>query len=134
MSERQELIKEFKSAFTNSQRPAWEVYADLVIAREEKLLSDKFTYCAYCGKEFPIEDAGAKEQVLAHIRECPNHPIADYRAEIERLLAGRKAVLERVRKPLADYLNARTHFTADDKSLPFRIIEETVGEIDRALG
>jgi len=50
-----------------------------------ELKNDKFTYCAYCGKEFEIEKEGAVEEVSKHIHECEKHPIADYRKQIASL-------------------------------------------------
>ena len=40
---------------------------------ELEQFSDR-TYCAYCGKDFPLDDRAAT-QVSAHIRECPEHPL-----------------------------------------------------------
>lgn len=45
------------------------------------LKADKTTYCAYCGKEFPVEAEGTVEAVSEHIHNCPLHPIQDYKAE-----------------------------------------------------
>lgn len=60
-----------------------------------KLLSNKFTYCAYCGKEFEIDKKGSVEEVTKHIHECDKHPIADYKAwHISQM----KEVLERVKE------------------------------------
>lgn len=40
LNERERLVKEFKDNFRNSQRPAWDVYADLVIADRKKVLEE----------------------------------------------------------------------------------------------
>jgi len=46
---------------------------------------DKFTYCAYCGEEFPIDVGG--DVIDDHIKTCEKHPIAVYKAENQRLQA-----------------------------------------------
>ena len=56
-------------------------------ARIADMKADRITYCAYCGAEFPIDAGGTPEAVSNHIHNCPNHPIQDYKAEIERLKA-----------------------------------------------
>lgn len=53
----------------------------------------KGTYCAYCGLEFPMDDAAAAS-VTEHIHACEKHPIADYRGRIDTLTA-RVAELEK---------------------------------------
>ena len=54
-------------------------------ARIASMKADRLTYCAYCGEEFPIDSGGTPEAVSNHIHNCLNHPIQDYKAEIERL-------------------------------------------------
>jgi len=75
----------------------WEQQIRAAIAEENEdkvanALSNKFTYCAYCGKEFEID--AAAEKVSEHIHTCEKHPIADYRERIrilEQQLAEEKA-------------------------------------------
>ena len=85
--ERAELIREIIDNNLASSSP--QCYADFIIAKQtklrEKLLSDKFTYCSYCGEEFQIDGEDAKEKVTKHILECPKHPIADFREENAKL-------------------------------------------------
>ena len=53
-------------------------------ARIAGLKADKFTYCAYCGEEFPIDAEGTPEAVSNHIRTCPKHPLSQARADTAR--------------------------------------------------
>lgn len=52
--------------------------------REEVRLLSESTYCAYCGAKFPLDNAAA-EQVAAHIRTCPKHPMRVPESEVARL-------------------------------------------------
>lgn len=53
-------------------------------ARIAALKADKFTYCAYCGEEFPIDSDGTPAAVSAHIQNCPKHPMQDYKRECQK--------------------------------------------------
>jgi RNA polymerase-binding transcription factor DksA len=52
----------------------------------------RFTHCAYCGAEFPLDSVTA-EQIGEHIHNCPKHPIAVYKARLSHLMdvAGKMA-------------------------------------------
>ncbi len=58
--------------------------------------ADKFTYCAYCGEEFPIDAEG--DVVGDHIQTCEKHPIAAYRARIAKLDADNQRMREALRE------------------------------------
>ena len=61
--------------------------------RDELKAKFDFTYCAYCGEEFPADD-NAATQVGKHIKTCSKHPMRDVEAELTKY----KAVVERVRQ------------------------------------
>ena len=60
------------------------------LAREDALREEnaklrkrtEFTYCAYCGEEFPIDGRTANAAVGEHIRKCPKHPMRELEAEL----------------------------------------------------
>ena len=53
-----------------------------------KTPDDAFTYCAYCGEKSPVDEHN--EDLAAHIKVCPKHPMRD----VESQLAQRTAELE----------------------------------------
>ena len=53
-----------------------------------KTPDDAFTYCAYCGEKSPVDEHN--EDLAAHIKVCPKHPMRD----VESQLAQRTAKLE----------------------------------------
>lgn len=56
--------------------------ANAIREERQRNLSEGFTYCAYCGAEFPIDRDGQK--VAEHIRTCEKHPMQEaIRAERE---------------------------------------------------
>lgn len=48
-----------------------------------------FTYCAYCGKEFPMDDDAS--DVSEHIATCPKHPMRDVETRLAEVTAGYEA-------------------------------------------
>jgi len=96
---------------------------DLLNAEIERLRAElahlkAFTYCAYCGAEFPVD--GDASDVSEHIAVCEVHPMNKAQAEIERLRAGRDEALgtaadyEREYAEKGGYLLARLK-RAEDK-------------------
>jgi hypothetical protein len=65
-----ELVKEFKDKFINSQKPAWEVYAELVIARETAMLEEiAHPLREYkCGAEGYTDEEDVIDKTLAIIQ------------------------------------------------------------------
>lgn len=61
-----------------------------------------FTYCAYCGKEFPIGEQGLKD-IGEHIHSCEKHPIADYQKRISILEQAVREAKETIATILPDY-------------------------------
>ena len=57
-----------------------------------------FTYCAYCGKEFPIEPKDDTKAVSEHIATCPVHPMR----EVEKQLAEANQELAKVKRTCAE--------------------------------
>lgn len=53
-----------------------------------KIPDDAFTYCAYCGEKSPVDEHN--EDLAAHIKVCPKHPMRD----VETQLTQRTAELE----------------------------------------
>jgi hypothetical protein len=103
---REELIQELEridSDFSMSHRQL----AEYILSREQelrdKLLSDKFTYCAYCGQEFNIGGEEAKAEVGKHIHNCEKHPISEYKAKIAELQELQKLLLEKIGNPLMEF-------------------------------
>lgn len=99
----------------------WKLYH---LKEIEKHLADKFTYCAYCGKEFEIDKEGSNEEVSKHIHLCERHPIADYKAEIEKLLKQKQAWLdglpskeeiEKILKESSTFSVQNTHYAEPPK-------------------
>ena len=62
-----------------------------------------FTYCAYCGEQFPLDDGGATN-VGKHIAICPKHPMRDVEAERDAL----KVELQRLIKAANVYMRDQT--------------------------
>lgn len=50
-----------------------------------------FTYCAYCGAEYPL-DSVTSEQVTEHIRTCGAHPMRKLEEENRRIIERLKRV------------------------------------------
>ena len=46
-----------------------------------------FTYCAYCGKKFPIDAPDATDAISEHVAACEKHPMRKIEAENEKLRA-----------------------------------------------
>lgn len=46
-----------------------------------------FTYCAYCGKKFPIDAPDATDAISEHVAACEKHPMRKMEAENEKLRA-----------------------------------------------
>ena len=42
-----------------------------------------FTYCAYCGEEFPADAPNGAEHIGVHIRTCAKHPMRDLERELQ---------------------------------------------------
>ena len=65
--------------------------------RDELKRLTSFTYCAYCGTEFPIDGRTGSAEVSKHIAVCEKHPMR----EAEKLLAAANAKIaaqsERIR-------------------------------------
>ena len=118
-------------------------YVDFIIQREkdlmDKALSTKFTYCAYCGEEFAINDGDAKDRVTKHIHECPKHPIADYKAKIVELLVSQKSMLYEIERPLVsitEYWNRAENSSAMSDALYHNIdmAKEALSVIEKMRG
>jgi hypothetical protein len=60
---------------------------DSVIPDIEKIYRMNNTWCAYCGKEFPLDTVTA-DQVGEHIKTCEKHPLYQANKEIVRLREG----------------------------------------------
>ena len=65
-----------------------------------KIPDDAFTYCAYCGEKSPVDEHN--EDLSAHIKVCPKHPIRDVEAQLTQRTAERDCARRRV-----DELEAR---------------------------
>ena len=63
-----------------------------------KIPDDAFTYCAYCGEKSPVDEHN--EDLSAHIKVCPKHPMRD----VESQLTQRTAELEAAKHCYADLL------------------------------
>ena len=57
-----------------------------------KIPDDAFTYCAYCGEKSPVDEHN--EDLSAHIKVCPKHPMRD----VESQLTQRTAELEAAKR------------------------------------
>ena len=53
----------------------------------------KFTYCAYCGEQFPADGDDSTDLISEHIATCPKHPMR----EAEARVAGLEAEIEALR-------------------------------------
>lgn len=71
-------------------------------------MDNKFTYCAYCGKEFNIEKNGATEEVSRHIHECKKHPIADYKEVLRKIARCKKIDFEYIQELVSKCLKLTT--------------------------
>ena len=65
-----------------------------------KIPDDAFTYCAYCGEKSPVDEHN--EDLSAHIKVCPKHPIRDVEAQLTQRTTERDTARRRV-----DELEAR---------------------------
>ena len=58
-----------------------------------KIPDDAFTYCAYCGEKSPVDEHN--EDLSAHIKVCPKHPIRDVEAQLTQRTAERDTARRR---------------------------------------
>ena len=82
-----------------------------------KIPDDAFTYCAYCGEKSPVDEHN--EDLAAHIKVCPKHPMRD----VEAHLTQRTAELEAAKR-------ANTRYGLEIKDLR-RTIDEWKAELER---
>lgn len=85
-----------------------------------KISDDAFTYCAYCGKKSPVDEHN--EDLAAHIKVCPKHPMRD----VESQLTQRTAELEAAKR-------ANTRYGLEIKDLR-KTIDEWRAELERVRG
>ncbi len=85
-----------------------------------KIPDDAFTYCAYCGKKSPVDEHN--EDLAAHIKVCPKHPMRD----VESQLTQRTAELEAAKR-------ANTRYGLEIKDLR-KTIDEWRAELERVRG
>lgn len=79
-----------------------------------KIPDDAFTYCAYCGEKSPVDEHN--EDLSAHIKVCPKHPMRDVESQLTQRTAeleAAKAELEQERVRLASCLIAAEGGTKD---------------------
>lgn len=71
------------------------------------------TYCAYCGAEYPLDDAAA--QVSEHIKTCEKHPMRAVEAELRKWQTGEIVGIEFVPKMFneLELKNARANARAE---------------------
>ena len=50
-----------------------------------KIPDDAFTYCAYCGEKSPVDEHN--EDLAAHIKVCPKHPMRDVESQLTQRTA-----------------------------------------------
>ena len=72
------------------------------------------TYCAYCGAEYPLDDAAAT-LVSEHIKTCEKHPMRAVEAELRKWQTGEIVGIEFVPKMFneLELKNARANTRAE---------------------
>ena len=83
---------------------------ELLKAEVESLRSE--TYCAYCGKRFPLENTDSTDFIGEHIACCPKHPMVAAQAELNFLKEEVARLTEKADEKEDNLLSARSVITA----------------------
>jgi hypothetical protein len=78
-------IRTWMDAFEKMLNRAHRLERELAAAQKKH----EFTYCAYCGQEYPLADPECADKVGAHIAACEKHPMR----QVEKQLAAAQARL-----------------------------------------
>ena len=109
--------------YTDAQATIAALQARVQELKAIKIPDDAFTYCAYCGEKSPVDEHN--EDLSAHIKVCPKHPIRDVEAQLTQRTAERDAARRRV-----DELEAREV----DVVLLREDLEKRTAELERVRG
>ena len=93
-----------------------------------KIPDDAFTYCAYCGEKSPVDEHN--EDLAAHIKVCPKHPMRD----VESQLTQRTAELEAAKRERDEWIvkwDEHDHYPKGYVTAQIQLRERVQAELER---